>query len=95
MSWNNALREKAKSCYTVTNTMGKKICCLPGSRYQPIIYQQVPTPGTCQQHSFNNSTSAIGGHDKHSHIVDTCESVPVAAQAVEVVTLENAQDPVT
>ena len=35
----------------------------------------------------------MGGHDEHSHIVDTCEGVPVAAQAVEVVTLENAQDP--
>ena len=35
----------------------------------------------------------MGGHAEHSRIVDTCKGVPVAAQAVEVVTLENAQDP--
>jgi hypothetical protein len=31
-------------------------------------------------------------HDSHTHMVDSVEGVPVATQAVEVVTLENAHE---
>ena len=41
------------------------------------------------------TTSAMGGHEVHTHMADTCEGVPVATQAVEVVTLENAPDPMS
>ncbi|XP_001625750.2 nuclear respiratory factor 1 [Nematostella vectensis] len=41
-------------------------------------------------------TVTSGGHTHHHHIVDTnCDGVPVATQAVEVVTLDNTQESMT
>ena len=67
---------------------------LPASTHSQYMSASVPQVAMAPHSIIQTvTTSAMGGHEVHSHIVDTCEGVPVATQAVEVVTLENAQDP--
>ncbi|XP_015776740.1 PREDICTED: nuclear respiratory factor 1-like [Acropora digitifera] len=67
---------------------------LPVSSHSQYMSASVPQVAMAP-HSMPQTatTSAVGGHDDNTHMVVTCEGVPVATQAVEVVTLENAQDP--
>ena len=67
---------------------------LPVSTHSQYLSASVPQVAMAPNSIIQTvTTSAMGGHEVHTHIVDTTEGVPVATQAVEVVTLENAQDP--
>lgn len=66
---------------------------LPASTHSQYISASVPQVAMAPHSIIQTVTTSTMGHEVHTQIVDTCEGVPVATQAVEVVTLENSQDP--
>ena len=66
---------------------------LPASTHSQYMTASVPQVAMAPHSIIQTVTTTSMGHEVHTQIVDTCEGVPVATQAVEVVTLENAQDP--